>query len=1012
MSKPSPTFDIFLSYSRKDNRPMQPSDATGWVTALHKEILLDHRRFSTESLNIFFDTSAIRDMDDWRHRILEGLRHSRILLVCLSPEYFRSEYCRWEFDEYVKRQVHQLMGHDSFAQVYFVEVPSASEHATSQGWRELLCRTNYTDLRPWFPQGLTALREEVVRQKIASLGTSLWKRIKRARRATSVSGNLRRPNPHFIGRVTEMRQLHEKLALGAVGIVTVINGMGGQGKTELAIAYAHGWADSYPGGLWVLAAEGKKEILPLLGELVDELGIPRSISFEEKVEQRGRRVLAELKRRALDARNRDPDQGAACLLLLDNVSEAFLLAEPQLSQLPREDWLRIVVTTREGPDKFHASPKESLTFVAVDGLGVEDAERLIESHQSDARWPIQTAAADQAATRDIVRALGGFTLAVESVAIYLGLHPDIRPADYLARLHSEGLSRFDDLALNADVGAQIQHREKQLRVVLMQTVAELSQVERNALEYAAFLHSDGIPWPCLRHLVATGQPNGLQSRPGYPDPWFTLRRRLEGLRLLTPGDHPEIARMHPLVAACLRELVQNAAAKNPLLDLAEFVSVIDTPFSYDVPLDIFLNTWNSMAHAWSLRSRLTENAAANKSLCTAFAERWTELSFQLGDASLEEWWLHQWEEDSKPNNRLIAKKAAFLHRNGNTNDACMILKQTIRSRGQDFDLSSQLLMYLAQLGLHEEANTLAQSIEAENTSILSCNKLLSARLYHRKYFILHEMEKNGEATSANRFIREVYSENHLTYDSLIASVNLGDALWGIGEISEAEEILRLALAKGRAFGLLHVEDIAAICLANVLSSIGATNEASELYTLGVGLSKRIGHLWDAIYARSYQELHDFEAGRVSTDGFQAIRKTAVDAGFKFLASLIDSHICIASFVRIIDEGHLREAIRRGLESPFSGCRLYALSAALQNDLASGRAFDRSCVLEWVKSLELVQGLKGRIGVIALVADWLIDTGTINVDHAKKVREWVARYVPPTLADFYNQRYPFRNRRVM
>ncbi len=55
---------------------------------------MDHRRFSTEPLRIFFDKHAINDMDDWRHRILGGLRASKILLVCLSPNYFRSEYCR------------------------------------------------------------------------------------------------------------------------------------------------------------------------------------------------------------------------------------------------------------------------------------------------------------------------------------------------------------------------------------------------------------------------------------------------------------------------------------------------------------------------------------------------------------------------------------------------------------------------------------------------------------------------------------------------------------------------------------------------------------------------------------------------------------------------------------------------------------------------------------------------------------------------------------------------------
>ena len=580
-------YELFLSYSRKDNltRPLPATphstipnpQAKGWVTALRDEILADHRRFSTEPLRIFFDTSEIRDMDDWRHRILTGLRESKILLVCLSPDYFKSPPCLWEWEEYLKRQVHALMGHDSVAPVYFVEAPNSDEQLNAawaeavgrkvvtpadrpawekkwKAWHEAtLDRPNRVDLKPWFPQGVEALRETAVREKLAALGTSLWERIQRARRATSVPGNLRRLNPHFIGRRTELRQLHENLALGAVGVVTAVYGLGGQGKTELATAYAHGWADCYPAGLWVLGAEGKNEILPLLGELCVELSIPLTTGPDETADVRGRRVLAELKLRATEAAARDPDKGAACLVILDNVSEPALLAEPQLAHIPREDWLRVVATTREGPEKFPASRQKSLAFIAVDALADDDAARLIEDRQPDAQWPAATAAGDATAARALARELGGFTLAVESVAIYLGLHPDIRPADYLARLRAEGLPSVDALPADADVAAQMQHREKQLRLVLDQTLARLTSSERTALDYAALLPPDGIPWPWLRALVEQEHPDAIAVRPGYPDPWPALRRRLEGLRLLTPGDHVEIARLHRMVAAHVRE---------------------------------------------------------------------------------------------------------------------------------------------------------------------------------------------------------------------------------------------------------------------------------------------------------------------------------------------------------------------------------------------------------------------------------------------------------------------------
>ena len=219
-------YELFISYSRKDNipRPLPPDSPSaipnppskGWVTALHDEILADHRRFSTEPLRIFFDTSEIKDMDDWRHRILTGLRESRILLVCLSPDYFKSPPCLWEWEEYLKRQVHALMGQESIAPVYFVEAPDSDEQLNAawaeavtrrvvtpadrpvweqrwKAWHEgTLGRPNWVDLKPWFPHGTEALREAAVREKLAALGTSLWERIQRARRATGSSSSARR----------------------------------------------------------------------------------------------------------------------------------------------------------------------------------------------------------------------------------------------------------------------------------------------------------------------------------------------------------------------------------------------------------------------------------------------------------------------------------------------------------------------------------------------------------------------------------------------------------------------------------------------------------------------------------------------------------------------------------------------------------------------------------------------------------------------------------------------------
>lgn len=141
------------------------------------------------------------------------------------------------------------MGSDSIASVYVVDVPGSVETGNAEEFArwvadvqphfERVSRANYTDIRPWFREGAEALQRAEVRARLEALGDRLWERLERARRAEAAPGNLRRQNPHFVGRHDELRHLHTHLGTGAIGVVTAVHGLGGQGKTELAVAYAH-----------------------------------------------------------------------------------------------------------------------------------------------------------------------------------------------------------------------------------------------------------------------------------------------------------------------------------------------------------------------------------------------------------------------------------------------------------------------------------------------------------------------------------------------------------------------------------------------------------------------------------------------------------------------------------------------------------------------------------------------------------------------------------------------------
>ncbi|CAK1364181.1 unnamed protein product [Cercospora beticola] len=60
---------------------------------------------------------------------------------------------------------------------------------------------------------------------------------------------------HFVARVSELREIHEVLSSSGVRRGVTIHGLGGMGKTQLAIAYAMQYKDDYSAVFWVNAKD-------------------------------------------------------------------------------------------------------------------------------------------------------------------------------------------------------------------------------------------------------------------------------------------------------------------------------------------------------------------------------------------------------------------------------------------------------------------------------------------------------------------------------------------------------------------------------------------------------------------------------------------------------------------------------------------------------------------------------------------------------------------------------------
>ena len=362
-------FDIFVSYAHKD-------DSDGWIGALLDAIRAEHHAFTSVPLRIFFDREAIRDMADWEHRILTGLRSAKLFLAVLSPAYVASPFCRREWQTYLDHELGLAVpGYDGLATVYTVTVPGFMEAAAEAAVDKMLANLSIrqcTDVRPWRIEGIAALlRRDAVRDRLRLLDDEIDQRLRRMAQVTSsMAVNLPAHNRNFVGRHDELRQLREIVACNRIGAIAAVRGLGGIGKTALAYEYAHTFAEFLPGGRLVLrrGCHGfpcyRRRSAPRRAghvELSDDEKRSYDLSFP--------RMWNVLKGRGRS------------LLVLDNLDRADLLAgAKQRGILPAGDAVHVVATTRLEADRLE--DRQHVQCLLVDALPAEDGLELLKPSAS------------------------------------------------------------------------------------------------------------------------------------------------------------------------------------------------------------------------------------------------------------------------------------------------------------------------------------------------------------------------------------------------------------------------------------------------------------------------------------------------------------------------------------------------------------------------------------------------------------------------------------------------------
>lgn len=190
-------------------------------------------------------------------------------------------------------------------------------------------------------------------------------------------------------------------------------------------------------------------------------------------------------------RGTTPAEGPV-LLILDNVSEVALLSEASQAQVPESSHLTLVATSRLGPEDFGCPDR--LGFIDVGPLTQAEGLALL----NDLRDPEERAhSADHGdpAAAELVELLGGFTLAIERVGLYLAVQPELTPAAVLVQLRMHGLTTLDRQAQTDEaIAANMRHESAVLGTVLRSTLDGLSKYEAVREHSILALHlAEGAP---------------------------------------------------------------------------------------------------------------------------------------------------------------------------------------------------------------------------------------------------------------------------------------------------------------------------------------------------------------------------------------------------------------------------------------------------------------------------------------------------------------------------------------
>ena len=287
-------------------------------------------------------------------------------------------------------------------------------------------------------------------------------------RSTEIPSNLPFSDPaRFVGREDDLLYLDELLTSnGQVAVCTT--GMGGVGKTELALQYGRRHLHKYPGGVcWLFARtqEVGTQLVAFASRHIPDLQIPDGKPIAEQVGACFEQWLP-----------------GHVLLIFDDV-ENLATIRPLL---PGGDRFRVILTSRE-------KLLSRVERLELEVLSRQAALELLAVLEGEDRVKTNPAEADA-----LCEWLGDLPLGLQLAGRYLERKPDLSLAEMLDRLKDEGLLE------RALAGRQDDRSQKGVAAAFQLSWEQLPQPARQVLGVMGLFAAAPVLWQLVESIWDEG----------------------------------------------------------------------------------------------------------------------------------------------------------------------------------------------------------------------------------------------------------------------------------------------------------------------------------------------------------------------------------------------------------------------------------------------------------------------------------------------------------------------------